>query len=117
MRVVKGLRWLIKMVIADCIKCKLMEKKTLELRLENHPEARTVLAPCFHSCMMDICYCFKGQPFKRSRTVIKIYGLVNACLLSGGSKYYGIYKVLKRRMYVLLWRDTHTDMEFLDLST
>ncbi len=40
-------------VIADSIKCKLMEKKTLELRLQNHPEARTVLAPCFHSCMME----------------------------------------------------------------
>ena len=39
------MRWMIKRVIADCIMCRLMEKKTLELRLENHPEARTVLAP------------------------------------------------------------------------
>ena len=62
-----------------------MEKKTLELRLQNHPEARTVLAPCCHSCMMDICYGFKGQSFKRSRTVIKIYGLVIVCLLSGAT--------------------------------
>ena len=85
MRVVRGLRWLIKRVIADCIKCKLIEKKTLKLRLENHPEARKVLAPCFNSCMMDICYGFKGQPFKRSRTVIKIYGLVIVCLLSGAT--------------------------------
>ena len=85
MRVVKGLRGLIKKIIASCIKCRLMEKKTLELRLQNHPEARTVLAPCFHSCMMDICYGFKGQSFKRSRTVIKIYGLVIVCLLSGAT--------------------------------
>ena len=85
MRVVKGLRGLIRKVIVNCIKCRLMEKKTLELRLQNHPEARTVLAPCFHSCMMDICYGFKGQSFKRSRTVIKIYGLVIVCLLSGAT--------------------------------
>ena len=85
MRVVKGLRGLIRKVIANCIKCRLMEKKTLELRLQNHPEARTVLAPCFHSCVMDICYGFKGQSFKRSRTVIKIYGLVIVCLLSGAT--------------------------------
>ena len=39
MRVVKGLRWLIKRVIADCMKCRLIEKKTLELKLANHPEA------------------------------------------------------------------------------
>ena len=85
MRVVKGLRRLIKKIIQDCVKCRLMERKTLELRLSDHPEARTVLAPCFHSCMMDICYGFKGQPFKRSRTVIKIYGLVIVCLLSGAT--------------------------------
>ena len=35
--------------------------------------------------MMDICYGFKGQPFKRSRTLIKIYGLVIVCLLSGAT--------------------------------
>jgi len=85
MRVIKGLRWLIKRVIADCVKCRLIEKKTLELKLANHPEARTVLAPCFHSCMMDICYGFKGQTFKRSRAVIKIYALVIVCLLTGAT--------------------------------
>ena len=42
MRVVKGLRWLVKRVIADCVKCRLLEKKTMELRLANHPQARTV---------------------------------------------------------------------------
>ncbi len=26
MRVVKGLRWLVKRVIADCVKCRLLEK-------------------------------------------------------------------------------------------
>ena len=86
MRVMKGLRRLIKKIIAGCIKVRLMEKKTLELRLQNHLEARTVLAPCFHSCMMDICYGFKGQSFKRSRTVVKIYGFVIVCLLSGATK-------------------------------
>jgi len=85
MKVVKGLRRLIKKIIQDCTKCRLMEKKTLELRLSAHPEARTILAPCFHSCMMDICYGFKGQSFKRSRTVIKIYGLVIVCLMSGAT--------------------------------
>ena len=85
MRVVRGLRRLVRKIIQDCMKCRLIEKKTLELKLANHPEARTVLAPCFHSCMMDICYGFKGQAFKRSRTVIKVYGLVIVCLLSGAT--------------------------------
>ena len=82
MRVVRGLGWLIKRVIADCVKCRLMGKKTLKLKLANHPEARTVLAPCFHSRMIDICYRFKGHTFKRSHAVIKIYALVIVCLLT-----------------------------------
>jgi len=69
----------------DCVKRRLIEKKTLELRLASHPEARTVLAPCFHSCMMDICYGFKGQTYKRSRAVIKLYVLVIICLLTGAT--------------------------------
>ena len=59
-RYMKGLRKLIKKIISDCLKCHLIKKKTLELRLAYQPEARTVLAPCFHSCIMDICYGFKG---------------------------------------------------------
>ena len=51
--------------------------------MANHPKARTTLAPCFHSSMMDICYGFKGQAYKRARTVVKIYGLVIVCLMSG----------------------------------
>ena len=85
MRVVRGLRWLVKRVIADCVKCRLFGKKTLELKLANHPEARSFLAPCFHSCMMDICYGFKGQTYKRSRVLIKTYTLVIVCLLTGAT--------------------------------
>ena len=53
--------------------------------MSNHPEARTVLALCFHSCMMDICYGFNGQSFKRFKTVIKVYGLVVICWLSAAT--------------------------------
>ena len=53
MRVPKGLRPLIKKIIADCIRCRILAKKTVELKMANHHEARTTLAPCFHSCMMD----------------------------------------------------------------
>ena len=50
MRVPKGLRALIKKVIADCIRCRILAKKTVELKSctgfkANHPEACTTLAP------------------------------------------------------------------------
>ena len=85
MKVPKGLRRIIKKVISDCIRCRLIAKRAVELKMVNHPAARTILAPCFYSCMMDICYGFKGQACKRAQTVIKIYGLVIVCLMSGAT--------------------------------
>ena len=79
MRVPKGLRKLIRKVISDCIKCRLLENKTLGLKIADHPEARTVFAPCFHSCMTDICYGFRRQAYKQARMVIKVYRLAIEC--------------------------------------
>lgn len=84
------------------------------IKLVNHPEARTVLTPCFRSCMMDICYGFKGQTFKRSQTVIKIYGLVIVCLLTGATHIMAL-KALKLKISVQTWNVILTDMESLDL--
>ena len=85
MRVLSGLRNLIKKINKDCLKCRLREKRTAELRMSSHPLPRTVLAPPFHSAMMDIAYGFKGQAYKRARSVIKIYALVIVCMLSGAT--------------------------------
>ena len=85
MKVPKGLRRIIKKLISDCIRCRLIAKRAVELKMVKHPAARTILAPCFYSCMMDICNGFKGQAYKRSQTVIKIYELVIVCLMSGAT--------------------------------
>ena len=80
-----GLRNLIKKINKDFLKCRLREKKTVELRMSSHPLPRTVLAPPFHSAKMDIVYGFKGQAYKRARSVIKIYALVIVCMMSGAT--------------------------------
>ena len=85
MRVFSGLRNLIKKVNKDCLKCRLREKKSVELRMSSHPLPRTVLAPPYHSAMMDIAYGFKGQAYKRARTIIKIYAVVIVCMMSGAT--------------------------------
>ena len=85
MRVISGLRNLIKKVSSSCLKCKLREKKMVELRMSFHPEPRTVLAPPFHSSMLDIAFSFKGQAYKRARTPVKIYAVVFVCLMSGAT--------------------------------
>ena len=85
MRVPSGLRRLVKRVSSDCLKCRLREKKMVELRMSSHPEPRTVLAPPFHSAMLDIAFSFKGQAYKRARTPVKIYAVVIVCLMSGAT--------------------------------
>ena len=79
------LRALISKIISRCVKCRLREKKRVELKLSNHPGARTVLAPPFYTVMMDIAYGFEGRAFKRARTKIKIYALIIVCLVTGAT--------------------------------
>ena len=47
----------------DCIRCRIMFKKTLELEISNHDKARTVLSPPFHSIQMDIVFGFRAQTY------------------------------------------------------
>ena len=83
---VKGsLRNMISKIISRCSKCRLREKKRTELKLSNHPGARTVLAPPFYNVMCDIAYGFAGRAFKKARTKIKIYALVIVCLVTGAT--------------------------------
>ena len=85
MMVPEGLRKLIRRIRADCTKCRLIKKKTVELEMSGHPQARTILAPPYYSVMLDIAYGFCGQAYKRARTKVKIYALVIVCILTGAT--------------------------------
>ena len=78
-------RKIIKAIRNDCVKCKIIFKKTLELEMSKHHAARTMLAPIFYNCQMDVVFGFKGQSFKRSRSVLKVYALVIVCLMSSAT--------------------------------
>ena len=83
-RVPKGLRKLVKKITQGCVTCKIKMKKVIEVKINPHSEARTVLAPSFLASMVDIAYGFKGNPFKGARKELKVYAIVIVCLLSGG---------------------------------
>ena len=78
-------RKVIKSIRNDCVKCRIMFKTTLELEMSKHHSSRTMLAPIFYNCQMDIVFGFKGQAFKRSRTTFKMYALVIVCLLTSAT--------------------------------
>jgi hypothetical protein len=80
-----GPKRLIKQIRQDCSRCKIILKKTIELEMQKHSFARTMIAPPFYNAMMDIAYGFPGQPFKNARTRINVYALVIVCILTGAT--------------------------------
>ena len=74
---------IIQRVRKDCSRCRAIAKLTLELRMANHPAARTCIAPPFYHCMIDTVFGFVGQPYKNARKTFKVYALIIVCLLTG----------------------------------
>jgi hypothetical protein len=69
----------------DCAKCKMLAKKTIRVGMAKHHESRTMITPIFYNLQMDVVYGFKAQPFKKSRTTVKVYALVMVCLLTSAT--------------------------------
>ena len=78
-------RKIIKAVRNDCVKCRIISRKTLEIEMATHHQSRTTLCPPFYNVQMDIIYGFRAQPFKKSRKSFKIYALVIVCLLTSAT--------------------------------
>ena len=53
--------------------------------MSQHPESRTIIAPPFFHMMIDIAFGFRGKALKKSRTVLKFYGMVGVCILTGST--------------------------------
>ena len=76
-------RKVVQRVRKDCSYCRRMNKKTLELRMMNHPAARTTLSPPFYFCQADVVYGFRAQTFKNARKPIEAYALIICCIHTG----------------------------------
>ena len=77
-------RW-IQRVKNDCTRCRIIQKRSMELKMAQHHEARTTIAPPFYNCMADIAYGFKGKPYLGARKECKIYALVIVCVLTSAT--------------------------------
>jgi len=86
MHVISNPRVVISKIRRDCVKCRYITRKTLELEMAMHGAPRTVLAPPFHSVQMDIMYFpFKSKPWKNARQRMNVYALVIVCLLTSAT--------------------------------
>ena len=85
MMVINNPRRVIQRIRRDCTRCRIIGKKTLELRMMSHPAARTHIAPPFYHCQVDTVFGFRGQSYKNARKTMKVYALVIVCLLTGAT--------------------------------
>ena len=80
-----GVRRLIRRIKDDCTTCRILERKTVEIQMSEHPSPRTLIAPPFYATMADVAFGFHGQTYKKSRSVIKLYALVLVCITTGAT--------------------------------
>ena len=78
-------RRILQKIRSDCCFCRKLLKKTIELRMAQHPAPRFMLTPPFYHVMADIAYGFKGKPYLGARKVTKLYALVIVCLLTSAT--------------------------------
>ena len=78
-------RRILQRIRKDCTRCRLIAKKTLELRMMNHPAARNTISPPFYISQVDTVFGFTAQLFKNARRVIKVYALIICCLFTGAT--------------------------------
>ena len=84
--ILDGKRFVISKVRNNCVKCRILSKKTVELEMAKIHPAKLELAPVFYNVQMDIAYGpFNCQVFKKTRSVKSIYTLVVVCMLTGAT--------------------------------
>ncbi len=101
-------RRIIQKVRQNCSRCRMLLRKTRELTMGNHPNARFTITPAFYHCMMDICYGFKGKPHFNARnnckTTVKIYALVIVCLLTSATNILALESIETQQIVLALER-------------
>ena len=85
MFIMDKLTHLVKRVRADCVTCRMIMQKTVDLVMAKHNFARTMIAPCFYNSMCDIAYGFRAKPYQNSRKTYKIYALIVVCMLTSAT--------------------------------
>ena len=73
-----GARKLFKRLRKDCSKCRLMEKRTIELEMSKHHPDRFLFSPPYYSVEIDIVYMNDARAFLNSKKKIRICHL-RAC--------------------------------------
>ncbi len=80
-------RKMIAALIKDCIKCKIIRKKTLNQAMKNHSSLRLTFAPAFFIVMIDLAQDFltKTRFQSRGKDTMRCPALVIVCVVTGST--------------------------------
>ena len=83
-------RKMIATLTSNCIKCKIVRKKTLEQAMKNHNSLRLSFAPGFSFIMIDLAQNFLCKARHEGRQTVKIPALVIVCIITGATAVYAL---------------------------
>jgi hypothetical protein len=86
-------RHVVRKVRADCTRCRIISRKTVELELSKHHYTRTLIAPVFYTVQMDIVYGFTAKLYKGARKTAKLYALAIVCLHTSATNILAIERI------------------------
>ena len=78
-------RKMISSLINDCVRCKIIQKRSLEEDMKNHHEVRLTLAPGFSFIMIDLAQDFNTKVRFQGRQTMRTPALVIVCLVTGAT--------------------------------
>ena len=53
--------------------------------MQNHPKERTIIAPPFFTCQIDVVFGFKAQIHDKAKRSIEMWALILCCLVTGAT--------------------------------
>ena len=83
--VINNPKRVIQMVKNRCTKCRIIEQKTFDLQMQNHPKERTVIAPPFFTSQADVGFGFKAMIHDKAKRSIEMWALILCCLVTGAT--------------------------------
>jgi len=76
-------RAILRKILSDCIKCRILQKRTLLHEMSNHSTLRFTIAPPFSHVMCDLAQPFNTKVRWNGRQTFKVPALVTVCLVTG----------------------------------
>ena len=78
-----GVRDIAKLFRKNCVRCRFLLKKTVDIEMGRLPVSRLTIAPPFYNTQVDLCGPFTSYSKHHKRTQVKVWVIVYVCATTG----------------------------------